>query len=447
MSTIGMAQQPLGSVGQPGSSSIRRPTNAAAFEPLPALVPPPTIGPEIVAAQGISLADLERIALTNNPTITQAAARVEAARGRQIQAGLYPNPTIGYDGGEIGNNGTAGFQGGFLSQQIVTGGKRGLNREVAGHEIVQVERQLEAQRYRVTSDVRIQFYNVLVAQRTVELSGEILKYGEQGVATTEKLLGAREISGVDLLQARIEADTAKIACENANQRYWGAWRRLTTVAGIPGTKPVFLVGNLETGTPQLTWEESLGRLLACSPELAAARAGAERARAAMARAEAEPIPNLELRTGVQHSYESGYNVANVGIGFSIPIYDRNQGAIRQARADLSVAQTEVHRVELDLQNRLAISFERYATARNQVEKYVKDILPNSRKSLELVATGYRQGEFNFLILLTTQRTYAQTNLAYINSLRDLWESAIAIENLLLTDSLQSGGSQSGQPTP
>src|SRR5258708_6365620 len=77
----------------------------------------------------INLADLEQMALQGNPTLAQAAAAVDASRGKALQAGLCPNPTIGYRGENIGIEGTAGeFQGGFVQQTIVTAGKRRLSR-------------------------------------------------------------------------------------------------------------------------------------------------------------------------------------------------------------------------------------------------------------------------------------------------------------------------------
>ena len=87
------------------------------------------------AESGLTLAELERIALECNPTLAQAAMNVRAAEGTYVQAGLYPNPTVGYVGDEIGNDGTAGFQGGFISQEIVTAGKLRLGRAVASHGI------------------------------------------------------------------------------------------------------------------------------------------------------------------------------------------------------------------------------------------------------------------------------------------------------------------------
>ena len=49
----------------------------------------------------VRLEDLEGLALKNNPTLTQAAAEVSAAKGRRLQSALWPNPTVGYTGEEI----------------------------------------------------------------------------------------------------------------------------------------------------------------------------------------------------------------------------------------------------------------------------------------------------------------------------------------------------------
>src|SRR4030095_15264118 len=49
----------------------------------------------------LRLEDLERMALQNNPTIGQAEAVIRAAEGRRVQAGLMPNPIIGYLGEEL----------------------------------------------------------------------------------------------------------------------------------------------------------------------------------------------------------------------------------------------------------------------------------------------------------------------------------------------------------
>ena len=42
---------------------------------------------------GVTLAELEQMDLSSNPTLAQAAAKIRAVTARKLQSGLYPNPT------------------------------------------------------------------------------------------------------------------------------------------------------------------------------------------------------------------------------------------------------------------------------------------------------------------------------------------------------------------
>ena len=119
---------------------------------------------QLPTTTGTTLAELEEMALGRNPTLAQAAAQIAAAQGRHVQAGLYPNPVAGYMGSEMGNSGRAGQQGGFVSQESPLQENRQLSRNVVAQEIRQAEYAWEAQRQRVLTDVRSNFYDVLVAQ-------------------------------------------------------------------------------------------------------------------------------------------------------------------------------------------------------------------------------------------------------------------------------------------
>ena len=386
---------------------------------------------------GLTLSQLEEMATRCNPTVAQAAARVQAARGQYVQVGLYPNPVIGYQASEIGDEGRAGQQGGFIGQEIVTAGKLRLNRDIARQEIRQAELAWQSQRFRVLTDVRRSFYDVLAAQRALELTEQLVRIGEEGLKSTEALMKAKEVARADVLQARIEAESAKLLLEKARNRHDATWRGLAAVVGDPLMQPAPLAGNLLDGVAQLGWDQTLNRLLAESPQLLDARAGADRAQAALSRECAGRYPNVDLQGSVQYDNATRNSIAGLQIGVPLPIYNRNQGNIRKAQAELAAAQQEVARVQLALQQRLAIVFEQYATANDQVEKYRSSILPNAEESLKLVSLGYRQGEFGYLALLTSQRTYFQTNLAYLEALRDLRAASVAIEGNLLDDSLQT----------
>jgi cobalt-zinc-cadmium efflux system outer membrane protein len=396
--------------------------------PTPPGNPPPT---------ALSLADLEELALENNPTLAVARANVAAARGRQVQAGLCPNPVIGYSGMEMGDDGTAGMQGGFIGQQFVTGGKLRYARAVAGVEVQRFRSIFDAQELRVLNDVRLRFYDALVARQQVELTSELADVSRQLVASSQQLLEARQLSENDLLQAEIEAEEIRILANNAENQRNQAWRRLAAAVGVPMLEETDLIGDLTGNIASYDWQESYADLLSRSPEVAAAQARIRATQLAIQRARRENIPNVDVMASVHEMTTDGDTVAGVQVGIPIPILNRNQGNILAAEAGLMAARNDARRVELQLQERLAMAFRNYADARQQAERYQREILPRAQKSLDLVTRGYREGQVDYLILLTSQRTYIRANLAYLSTLAELWQAATLIEGQMLSGSLQA----------
>lgn len=406
---------------------------AAPAATAPAPLPPNNPVPQ---PQGINLAELESLAERCNPALAQAAARIEAARGEAIQAGLYPNPRAGYLASEIGDEGQAGQQGAFIGQEFVTNGKLKLSRYVAEQTIRQAQCAWAAQRARVVNDVRRAFFDVLVAQRSVELTNQLVRVGQEGVRAADALMKAKEASRFDGLQARIEFDSAQITAEKARNRYVAAWRNLATVVGMPDMPSAPLLGELQDGLAQLTWEGELTRMLGESPVIAEARTNVARAEAILCRQCAERVPNVDVQVAMQYDNATRDSIAGAQAGVALPLFNRNQGNIRRAQAEVSSARAEVQRAELELRQRLAVAFEQYQNARFQVEKYAAQILPNAQTSLDLVTRGYREGHLDYLTLLTSQRTFFQVNLAYVEAVRDLRNATVVIEGNLLIDSLQ-----------
>lgn len=187
----------------------------------------------------------------------------------------------------------------------------------------------------------------------------------------------------------------------------------------------------------LGWDEQLNRLQTQSPEVALAMAEVERARLALSRACVEPVPNINTQISVQYDNATEDTIAGVQIGIPLPIWNRNQGGIRQAQAEVSEALRNVDRVELDLQSRLSNAFRDYSDAHMTAQAYANDILPRSSQTLELVRSAFDQGEIGYLELLAAQKTFSQTNLDYLDALDLLWKSYVQIDGLLLEGSLES----------
>lgn len=408
---------------------------AAAGSAYTAEQPPPINGEHI--PRPLTLEDLERIAMECNPTMVQARLTIRAAQGTCVQAGLYPNPRAAYIADEIGNDGTAGLQGAGISQEVVTAGKLRLGRAVAGHEIEQAQCDWEAQRWRVLNGVRRGYYEALLAQKEIDVNQQLVDVEQQILRATQQLRGAKEVSEVDVLQSRIEAENAQLNLSEVRIRYEATWRRLAAVLGRPDLTPAALAGDLESDLPLLNWEDSLAKLFSESPELARAHAGVQRAQCDLALQCAERVPNFEMGSAVKYDTGSRYTVVDVELGVPLVIFNRNQGNILRAQAALASAQQEVRRVELELRDRMATAFEEYAKSRQRAETYANTILPHARRSLELTTVGYREGEFAYLTMLTAQRTYYDTTLSYLSSLRELWAKIVEVEGLLLEGALQA----------
>jgi cobalt-zinc-cadmium efflux system outer membrane protein len=390
-----------------------------------------------VNAGAITIEELQQLALANNPTYAQAARRIDAFRGEHLQVGLRPNPLIGYEGEDMGEGGFAGQHGMFVEQRLITGGKLDLNRAVVSHDIDRAQQELEIQRLRILNDVKSRAYDTLVAQQIVEMNQQLVEIGNSALRAAETLFKSQEVGQVDVLQARIEANSARLDLNTAQNEFQSAWRRLTLAVGIPDMPLRPLANTLNEGATNLTWEGAAERLLAESPELASAWAGVERARCALARAQAGRAPDLDLAASVRYSDESDSTLARVGVGMPLQIFDRNQGNICKAQAELTQAHREVERVQLVLQDRLADVFKQYLNARQETEQYKTVIVPDAKASLQLVQSGYQQGEFGFLELLTAQRTYTRVSLASLHSARQLFQSQTQVEGLLLTGALDA----------
>jgi len=389
------------------------------------------------AAVDWSLPQLEQMALTNNPSVARAAAQLDALHGKWTQVGLLPNPTMGYAGEEMGDNGTAGKQGGFVGQQFILGGKLRLNRAVVGQEVVHAEQLLAAQRQRVLTDVRVGYYEVLIAQRRLKLVRELVTVSNHAVEASKKLLVAKEIPRIGLLQSEVEAQKTEVQLRRARNNYVAAWRHLTSIIGQPNLAPQTLTGSLEPGTTDLQWEEQLQRILARSPEMTAASADLERARWAVDRACAESRPDVDVQVAVQHNNENGETLTAVEVGLPLPLWNRNQGGIHQAQSEVTAAARNIARVELDLRQRLTAAFQQYADAKYQADQFSKEIVPKAKETFDLVTEGYKQAEIGYLDMLNAQRTYFETRLSHIESLRELWQAKLQIEGMLLDNSLAS----------
>ncbi len=403
----------------------------------------------------ITLAEIERMALQSNPTLNQAEAGIRAAQGRRRQAGMWPNPVVGY---QMEEGALRAFREKsehffFIEQTIPLGGKLGKSRRIAEQEIAQAEIEAVAQKQRVLNTVRMLYYEALGAQQRVELRQELARIARDAVKVTSELLNVGQADRPDFLESEIEAQQVELELINAQNDLDQIWRLLATVIGSPNLTPTRIAGDLEAGLPKLDQEALTATLLSDSPQIKSARAEVERARAVVARARAERTPDLFVRGAVGHSNElldtpTGSNGRKVGpetsleIGITLPIFNRNQGGIAAAEAGLTIAERDLQRIELALRIQLARSFRDYNTAVSAVDRYKNIILPRAQRAYDMYLSSFRQMAAAYPQVLISQRTLFQVRENYLDSLVDLRQNAIQLEGFFLTGALDAPGARS-----
>jgi cobalt-zinc-cadmium efflux system outer membrane protein len=379
----------------------------------------------------LTLGEVESLAAANYPAVRVADAQLQAARGRWLQAGLPPNPVIGYMGSEIGDEGRGGMQGGYIEQDFITAGKLGLSRAVAAREIAAAEQRLARVRLVALASARAEFFETLAAERAMTLAHLLEGMTSKAVKASELRLQAQEGSGASLLQSQIENESVVLLEQQAANRYEAARRRLSVLIGREGRPLGRLEDSFARPLPALDWESTRARVLGESPVLTEAAFAVESARWGVQRAIAGRIPDVNLQTSVQYDDATNFTVANVQMTVPLPIFDRNQGAIAAAQGELAAAQAALDAKRLALEQRLAAVLRDYLTARQRVNKYSGTILPAAQQSLDMVAKAYEAGELDYLQLLSAQRTFTEKNLAYFEDLRMAWVKWAEIEALLV----------------
>jgi cobalt-zinc-cadmium efflux system outer membrane protein len=407
----------------------------------------PRMGRAQEGAQGtlVTLEQAEKIASESNPTLRQAEAEIRAARARQQQSGLYPNPTWGYTGDEIrGGSVGGGKQGFFARQNIVTGGKLGLSRKVYGTDVKLAEIEAEEQKIRVQSAVKMAFLRVLAAQELLDARRDLMTIAQDAVETQRRLMNTGQADETEVLVTEVEEQRMRMAARMQENTLREEWRSLAAVVGKPDRPLATVAGDLENGWPELNEEQAVDSVAKESPAMRIAAAAETRAQSVLARAKREAIPDLQIRGGLEYNHETLGSVpfakgweGIAELAVQIPLFNRNQGNVAAAAADTERAVQEKKRIELTLRERAASIVDQYANARLMALQYRDEMLPRAKKAYGLMVDKYGRMLASHPRVLDAQRKLYELQAEYIGALESVWTNGIALQGYLLTDGLEA----------
>jgi cobalt-zinc-cadmium efflux system outer membrane protein len=220
-------------------------------------------------------------------------------------------------------------------------------------------------------------------------------------------------------------DNTELALPRAEAALLQARRELALLLGIPSEQSSFLdvIGSLHDRAPPPPGVEELIRIaLQARPDLIAYRLGISRAQADLRRENTEAIDDIFLFytpfTANDYSPLGEQSASGWGMGllFSLPFFDRNQGEIARARANVTQTRMEQQSLERRIINEVRYAATEYVVSRQTVQEYEREILDGARGLRDEQAGLLTNGQASLTALLEAQTEYDEIVRDYLEAL-------------------------------
>jgi cobalt-zinc-cadmium efflux system outer membrane protein len=406
----GCGAQPL----EPGNPNVYGP---------PAAKVAPT-AQDALTVKSLSLEGAETLAETLHPDLSEAKARVEAARGRADQARLYPNPSLitrmesaPFKGKTVGDSELLAG----LSQGLPIGGRLGAASRVEELDRDRLEKDFEVRRLEIRTRVHAAFAAALFAEEATKLQGEALRISENAIALTKARLAAGDALSEDVARVEMEQVRARLEYERARSLRDQAFLDLAGAIGNPSIRLEAVEGSLDAALEIPTLESAVAGLDQ-NPLLASADAAVAVERARVELAKAQRVPDVNLDVLYRRIGETDTNSFDVGLSIRLPVFDRNQGRIRETEADVRAADARKWSVRNDLERRLRSAHLKLSRAVAQAKVLREEILPRSEIVQKGAEARYGGGDISLADVLPIRRERTAVRLAYLESLREVLEA-------------------------
>lgn len=397
-------------------------------------IPPAISKSEGTVPDQLTMASALALVLSKNVTLAGFSAEIRARDAAVLQAGLFPNPELEIEVGNFGGkDDLQGFDGAettiVFSQLVELGGKRENRQTVASLDKTLSEMDYQSKKLNILSATAKAFVEVLLAQEQVVLNHELLKLSEQTSTAVNEKVDAGKVSPVERSRAQIELAVVRAETNKSVRELKAARRRLAGFWGSEHAGFVQAVGQLSE-IIALPDEELLKIFLSKNPDLARWAVEIERSKAALSLSRSEAVPDLTLNAGVKNFQESNDNAFVVGVSMPIPFFNRNQGGISEAQANIDQAQSEQRRAKISLSTDLSDTWQDLSTSYAESVGLRDEILPSAQETYNAIEFGYREGKLDYLQMLDAQRTLFTVKRQYLLSLGAYHLANIDVERMI-----------------
>jgi cobalt-zinc-cadmium efflux system outer membrane protein len=362
--------------------------------------------------------ELDRIidlALERNPLIAGAQSVIAQNEGRRTEAGAYPNPTIGFQTADATirdpSNGVRLMERGVTVHQTVEWpGMRAARQDAAEAGFAGATVGLEESKLNLIAEVKTAFYDLLLAERNVDL----LQQNLETVQEVARIVKARVRSGEGPQFEAVKADVEVLKAKQEMTKAKNAVRvKLvgldTLTAG--GLGPRYKVqGDFRSLRDRLEPEQMAAKDLSQHPILKRQGKLVEQAEFAVSKERQARVPNVTLYGG--YAREAGREAVVAGLSVPTPLWYRQQGHIATALGTQRKEEAELIRMRNDLARAINQHAREAETAQDQILVYEEGLLKQAQEALRIAQLSFRQGASSLLDVLDAQRVQRQITVDY-----------------------------------
>jgi cobalt-zinc-cadmium efflux system outer membrane protein len=389
--------------------------------------------PAVKHVESLSLDQALEMAESLQPELAEANAMVEAAEGRARQAGALPNPEAILGAQQLPLNANASNQKEYVAgigQAIPLSRRLSKARQAELLDREVRARGLEVKRRDIRRRVHSAFATALYQEKAYQVQTEIQRNAEKAVATTQARVAAGDALREDVARAEMELARAEVELKRAESLREQALVALTSAMGDPRLSVKSLAGTLDA-TFEIPTLETLAANLASQPESAQAEADIRARNARVDAAKAERIPDVKVELLYHRLEASQENTLDAGLSIPLPLFNRNQGRLREARADAAAAEARSRMTQNELTTRLRESYLQLTTALANSGTLKTEILSRAETVLKGAEARYAAGDISLAEILPVRRDWAAVQLSYLESLRDVMQAWAEIKPLTL----------------
>lgn len=397
---------------------------AAALESLASVPEDRAAAPPVTAVENLTLQQAIERADSLQPQIAEAKALVEAAEGRARQAGAFPNPEAIVGAQQLPLSGNQGNEREYVAgvgQTVPLSGRLGKAREAELLDREVRARGLDVKRREIRKRVHSAFATALYQERAWQAQREIVQNAAKAVTVTHARVEAGDALKEDLARVEMELARAEVEAQRTESLREQALVALRAAIGDATLTVKSVAGSLDT-TFEIPTLESLVANLTAQPEAALADADLRARAARVDVAKSERIPDVKVEL-LYHRLEAGSaNTFDLGLSIPLPLFDRNQGRLKEARAEQAAAEARARMTQNDLSTRLRVSYLQLTSALASSRTLKMEILARADTVLKTAEARYAAGDISLTELLPVRRDWAGVQLSYLESLRDVMQA-------------------------